>query len=240
MELNNAGAVIENNIRMDLIKKFFGEYGHGEVLLDLGCGSRPYYDCYQSHFDRTIGADLADSPFPKKQIDIYCFATKVPLPDSSIDVILCTEVLQDIAEPSELFIEVMRLLKPGGTLILTIPFLVPIADGIYDHNRFTIYGLKYQLTKHGFVIQNLTPVSDTFGAAITLTVKPILKLWNIISKTIHIKQLYRWYNPLLFIPVIIPQLLYLFTAKIPGFKQIYKRFNYGPIGYLTISKKTNS
>ena len=237
MELKNPGAVIENSIRMKLMNDFFTNFGHAEVLLDLGCGARPYYECYASHFDRTIGADLADSPFPKKQIDIYCFATNVPLPDESVDVILCTEVLQDIAEPNDLIKEVMRLLKPNGILVLTVPFLVPIADGIYDHNRFTIHGLKYQLTKGGFAVQELIPVSDTFGVAITLSVKPILKLWNIISKALHIKLIYKWFNPLLFITVILPQIIYLATKQLPLFKQLFNRFNYGPIGYVSISKK---
>jgi ubiquinone/menaquinone biosynthesis C-methylase UbiE len=237
MQFANPGAVIENTIRKNLLKTIFSEIGQSGTLLDLGCGTRPFYEYYAPHFEKTIGADLAESPFPKKQIDIYCPATDVPLPTGSIDVILCTEVLQDIAEPSELIIESFRLLKPGGKLILTCPFMVPIADGVYDHYRFTRYGLNYQLTKGGFTVLDIIPESDAFGAAITMQLKPILKFWNILAKLSGINAIYRWYNPLFFISVLAPQLLYLFTAKLPLFKQFYRRFNYGAIGYVSVSVK---
>lgn len=238
MLLENPGAIIENTYRYDYLKEYFDQSKYSDgTLLDLGCGPRPYYDLYKDKFAKTIGADMADLPFPKKGIDIYCTATNVPLPDGSVDFILCTEVLQDMVEPNELMKEAFRLLKKGGTMILTTPYLVPIADGKWDNYRFTRYGLEYHLNKGNFDIQTIHPVSDVVGAGITLLVKPILRGWNVISKLLHMKFISKWYNPLLFVTVVLPQILYVVLSPIPGIKQILKKFNYGPIGYITISHK---
>lgn len=238
MRWSNPGAIIENTIRAGKLKQFLLQNGQKETLLDLGCGPRPYFDLYSTYFSKTIGADLADSPFPKKGIDIYCPATKVPLPDNSIDVILCTEVLHDLPEPDEFFNEIKRLLKPGGYLFLTSPFVVPIVDGEYDHYRYTKHGLNYRITKSGLSTVSIEPVGDIFASSINLSIKPILKTFNTISKALNIKVIYSFYNPFLLLLVFSPQLIYLGLARLPLFRSLFKRFNYGPVGYVSIVTKS--
>lgn len=114
-----------------------------ETLLDLGCGRRPFRSLYESGYKKTIGAEHPSSHFPKSEIDIYCLATEIPLENNTIDTVLCTEVMHDIAEPTKMLDEIHRILKPGGELILTTAFVTPIVDGEYDHYRFTCYGLDY-------------------------------------------------------------------------------------------------
>jgi len=238
MDFKNPGALIEDNWRLSFLKNYFKKNSFkNATLLDLGCGPRPYYNVYSNYFEKTIGADLADMPFPQKAIDIYCPATDVPMPDESVDCILCTEVMHDIKEPSELINECYRLLKKGGILILTTPYLVPIADGQWDNYRFTKYGLKYVIEKGGFKELEIIPVSDVVGAGITLLVKPVLRFWNLLAKVTRIYFLLQWYNPLLFITVMIPQLIYMAIRPLPIFKSMLNKFSYGPIGYITVSKK---
>lgn len=220
-----------------MLGDIFRQHNFSGTLLDLGCGPRPYYNLYKDYFSQTIGADLQDSPFPKKGVDLYCNAIAVPLPDSSVDVILCTEVLHDIAEPSDLFAEVKRLLRPGGTLILTTPFVVPIVDGSFDHYRYTRFGLEYLVTKSGLTLKDIRPVSDTFGSSLTIALKPILKVFNVIAKKLRFPGFYSVYNPLLFLLVALPQYLYLLFFSIPPFRQLSKRFSYGAIGYVTVASK---
>ena len=238
MRWTNPGAIIENTIRANQLKAFFENLGQKECLLDLGCGSRPYFSIYQPYFSKTIGADLADSPFPKKEIDIYCSATQVPLPYESVDVILCTEVLHDLAEPDLFFTEVKRLLKKGGVLVMTSPFVVPIVDGSFDHYRYTKQGLIYRIQKSGLEVKSIEEVGDLFATIITLCIKPSLKIFNALSKMLHIKAIYSIYNPILFILIVLPQLFYLFLSNLPIIKSIFKRFRYGPIGYVSIAQKS--
>lgn len=238
MNWTNPGAIIENSIRTQQLTSIFRKIGSKDCLLDLGCGPRPYFSIYQSYFAKTIGADLADSPFLKKEIDIYCSATEVPLPDESIDVILCTEVLHDLPEPDLFFLEVKRLLKKEGILIMTSPFVVPIVDGSYDHYRYTRYGLTYRIQKSGLEVKSIDEVGDLFGTIITLSIKPTLKFFNALSKTVRLRAIYSVYNPFLFLLAVLPQFIYLFITKIPMANSILHRFRYGPIGYITIAQKS--
>lgn len=238
MRWTNPGAIIENSIRAQQLTSIFRSIGRQDCLLDLGCGPRPYFSIYKSYFTKTIGADLADSPFPKKEIDIYCSATEVPLPDESVDVILCTEVLHDLPEPDLFFAEVKRLLKKRGILILTSPFVVPIVDGSFDHYRYTKYGLTYRIQKSGLEVKSIEEVSDLLGTIITLSIKPTLKFFNALSKTFRLKAIYSVYNPFLFLLAVLPQIIYLFIIKIPVISSILKRFRYGPIGYVSIVQKS--
>ena len=43
------------------------------------------------------------------------------LPERSFDLILCTEVVEHIADSARAIAEMHRLLKPGGVLILSTP-----------------------------------------------------------------------------------------------------------------------
>lgn len=237
MRLTNLGAVIENTLRDRILKQYFQNKGRIGLLLDLGCGPRPYMMLYAPYCDKTLGADLPDSPFPKDKIDIYCTATQIPLDANSVDAVLSTEVMHDMAEPDDMLAEVKRILRPGGNVILTTPFVVPIVDGVYDHYRYTEHGLRYLLDKQGFEIEKIIPVSDVLGAITTLAVKPWLKFWNVIAKATRIKIIYSVYNPFLLITVIFPQAMYLWTAKLPLIKQFYNRFSYGAIGYVSIARK---
>ncbi len=237
MRLSNLGAVIENTLRDNILKQYFQNKGRIGLLLDLGCGPRPYLHLYAPYCDKTLGADLPDSPFPKDKIDIYCTATKIPLNDNSVDLVLSTEVMHDMAEPDDMLAEIKRILKPGGSVVLTTPFVVPIVDGEYDHYRYTKYGLHYLLTKQGFQVENIIPVSDVLGSMTTLAVKPWLKFWNVLAKGTRLKFIYSAYNPFLLITAVFPQAMYIWTAKLPLLKNFYKRFDYGAIGYVSIATK---
>ena len=51
-----------------------------------------------------------------------CNIWAIPERDNTFDVGLCTEVLERIPYPNETIKELVRLVKPGGMLIVTAPF----------------------------------------------------------------------------------------------------------------------
>jgi SAM-dependent methyltransferase len=240
MRIDNPGAVIENTLRDRLLGNYFKKHSKGGVLLDLGCGPRPYYHLYNPFYDKTLGADLPDSPFPKENIDIYCSATDIPLEKDSIDTVLSTEVLHDMSEPRLMLREINRILKAGGEIILTTPFVVPVVDGVYDHYRYTEHGLRYLLTAENFEVISITAIADVIGAQITLGIKPWLRAWNRLSKLLHLKIIYSAWNPLFILTVLFPQAFYLWTAKIPLISRFYRKFSYGAIGYISVAVKKSS
>ncbi len=236
----NPGSIIEETIRTRMLRDHFSGVRY-EVLLDLGCGTRPYMELYDPVCGKTIGADMPGSYFDKTDVDIECTVYEIPLADGSVDAVLLAEVLHDITEPSDMLREVRRILKPGGTLIMTSPFMVPICDDTYDHYRYTRHGIGYILRKNGFQADAIRPVSGLAGSSIQLVIRPILKFWNKLAKVTRLSFLYSALNPFMLLLVYGPQWIYLFFHGLAGKGLpggIRKKMEYGCIGYVTIAHKT--
>ena len=77
---------------------------------------------------------------PARNPEIVGDAQEMPFADATYSTILCTEVLEHIPDPQKAVDEMYRVLKPGGTLILTTRFLFPVHDAPGDYWRFTPYG----------------------------------------------------------------------------------------------------
>jgi len=146
--LNN-NYLIRKNLKTSL-SRLAANIGPEEYILDYGCGSKPYQFLFQS--SNYIGVDVERSGHPagSKKADIYFDSSQVPLPDRTFDVVLASEVFEHIFELDDSLVDIFRLLKPGGKLIATCPFLWPLHEEPYDHARYTPHALNYILKKVGF------------------------------------------------------------------------------------------
>lgn len=124
-------------------------HAHGR-LLDIGCGNKPYEGMFKDHITEHVGCDVVQSD--QNKVDIVCPATAIPLPDESFDTVLCTQVIEHVADHQSMLAEAFRLLRKGGTLILSGPMYWPLHEEPHDFFRFTKYGLQYLLEKTGFQI----------------------------------------------------------------------------------------
>ena len=99
---------------------------HGK-LLDVGCGKMPYknYILEQSDVTDYIGLDIEQALVYDSEIspDHTWDGKTMPLIDQLFDCALATEVLEHCPEPEVVLKEVYRVLKPGGVLFITVPFL---------------------------------------------------------------------------------------------------------------------
>jgi SAM-dependent methyltransferase len=123
---------------------------HGAVL-DVGCGEMPFRDLLPSD-TRYTGLDVprADEFGMAADREIVAFdGLHIPFPDSHFDNIICTEVLEHAEDPDGLIAEMHRVLRPGGTLVATIPYSARVHYAPYDFNRFTRYGLLRLFSKFG-------------------------------------------------------------------------------------------
>jgi ubiquinone/menaquinone biosynthesis C-methylase UbiE len=122
----------ENPNRRDIwVKEKLEALKPGSTLIDIGAGEQPYRK-FCTHlnyvaqdypvFDSLDQNGLHSDSWDYKKIDIKADVHSLPLPDDSYDAVLCTEVLEHIHSPIVALKEVCRILKPGGTLILTAPF----------------------------------------------------------------------------------------------------------------------
>jgi SAM-dependent methyltransferase len=121
-------------------------------LLDLGCGNRPYKPHYPP--GESVGADVVQSS--TGCVDVIIKGTEpLPLPDDHFGSILCTQVLEHVEDPFLLIREAHRVLKPGGKMILTCPFIWELHERPHDYLRFSEYWLTKNLTETGFHLELL-------------------------------------------------------------------------------------
>lgn len=66
----------------------------------------------------------------------------LPFASDSFDVVLANNVIEHLRDPAGGVAEMRRVLKPGGELLFTIPFLYPIHESPHDYTRFTVHGLR--------------------------------------------------------------------------------------------------
>ena len=127
----------------------------GGKIVDVGCGLQPYRE-YFSHV-QYVGLDVAASGRKEKEksADIYFDGVNIPLEPESVDAILCTEVLEHAVDPEALVAEFFRVLRPGGQLCITVPFIWGLHELPYDFRRFTLFGLERLVVGKGFVINRL-------------------------------------------------------------------------------------
>lgn len=133
------------------------------VLYDLGCGTRIYEEYFLQFVDTYIGVDWGASVHDLKA-DIAADLNK-PLPiDANIaDTVICLSVLEHLCEPQILLNEAYRILKPGGAIILQVPWQWWIHEAPYDFFRYTPYALKYMFEKAGFTQVEVEPTSGFFS-----------------------------------------------------------------------------
>ncbi len=112
----------------------------GGRVLDVGCGSQPFRTLLHAGKIKYVGLDFIDakSNFGYEDPDTQYYSGEVfPFEDSSFDNVLCTETLEHIASPSWFIGEINRVLKPNGTLIMTIPFAARWHFIPFDYFRYT-------------------------------------------------------------------------------------------------------
>ena len=135
------------------------------TVLDVGCGIQPFRPMF-SPSTRYIGLDTIDSKahFGYETPDtIYYSGTVWPIPHSSVDFILCTETLEHIPDPAPFLEEAFRCLKPGGRLLLTVPFAARWHFIPYDYWRYTPSGLDRLLKSAGFLSTKVLARGNQFS-----------------------------------------------------------------------------
>ena len=86
----------------------------------------------------------------KTNPDFLCDAIKIPVKKNHFDGIICSQLLEHVAEPPIVLKEIYRVLKPKGKLLLTVPFIYRIHPDPNDYGRYTDQYWKEILRKIGF------------------------------------------------------------------------------------------
>ena len=133
--------------------------GPKSKVLDVGCGLIPYRNLFHPQAEYH-GLEIDQARHRNNPNVKYLYDGKLfPIPDKSYDIVLCSQVLEHSFEPKLLLSEIFRVLKPGGFLYLTIPFIWPEHEQPFDSQRYTSFGLTYQLQSNNYTVLSVYKLS---------------------------------------------------------------------------------
>lgn len=132
-------------------------------LLDVGCGRMPYkkFLLDNNYINKYTGLDIETALVYEEGVkpDFTWNGITMPFPDNSFDSLMATEVLEHCPDPALIVREMKRVLKPGGLIFFTVPFLWYLHEVPHDEYRYTPFALQrifkdcgmeeIQLSAHG-------------------------------------------------------------------------------------------
>lgn len=130
----------------------------GARVLDAGAGAAPYRPLFV-HCDYITQDWPGTTHDSARRADIVADIHELPIADHSFDFVLCTEVLEHVADPRRVLAELYRVLRPGGAVLLSVPFVGELHEEPHDHWRFTSHGLDGLLAGAGFADADLQPLT---------------------------------------------------------------------------------
>lgn len=123
------------------------------IILDIGCSDKQIKKYLSAGF-QYIGLDYYKTAMEwyGSKPETFGDAQNLPFADNCIDSVLLLDVLEHLPDPERCLDEVNRVLVGRGVFIILVPFLYPIHDAPLDFHRWTIFGLRKLVQRHGFKI----------------------------------------------------------------------------------------
>jgi len=193
-------------------------------LADLGCGNVPYYAWYRDNVSETICVDWEHSVRGNAHLD-HVADLNAPLdflPNNDFDTVLCTDVLEHIHAPEILFGEMVRMTRPGGHIIVAVPFLYWIHEAPHDHHRYTEHKLRQWCKMHELHVTELLIYGGWPEVVFDLVYKG-LDYWGLPGKRM-VLAVWSGFGKLL--------------SKMPAVKRMSQRSRSTfPLGYVLVARK---
>ena len=168
---NGPSSKLEFNFLLDAAK-----FCSGGVVLDAGAGHKRYSPFFADSL--YLSQEHPDGiQFKNMQALQYDFIApidkRIPLKDNTLDAVLSTSVLEHIRYPDLFLAEVFRVLKPGGKIFISVPFVYPEHEKPYDFQRPTKYGLMRWLEDKNFTEIRVSPASSSTHTVLSFLMEAI-------------------------------------------------------------------
>jgi SAM-dependent methyltransferase len=115
----------------------------GERVLDLGCGAGRFVAALQEAGAEPVGVEIAEAALerarrnaPGADLRLAEPDGSLPLEHGSFDLVWCSEVLEHVGDTEHLLLEVRRVLRPHGRVLVTTPFHGRIKGALIALTRF--------------------------------------------------------------------------------------------------------
>lgn len=140
------------------------DLGPAPDVLDYGADDGPY----RRHLPRRAryrAADLAGNP--RADVEIRADGT-LPVDDATVDLVLSTQVLEHVDDPGLYLSECTRVLRPGGSLVLTTHGIMYLHRDPQDYWRWTCDGLEKVVREAGLEVTRSVGVLGLVPAGLQL------------------------------------------------------------------------
>ena len=188
------------------VKIILKKYSFTGTVLDVGCGEKPYkkYFTKVKNYDgidfknysrnKDFIAHKPDLFFPKSYLESF----ELPFQDNYYNAVVTFQVLEHHKKPMKLISEINRIVKPGGYVLLTVPFLGGVHERPHDYQRYTEYGLKELFSTNNLNILEIMTQGSVFST-ISLLLNEALN--SFASKG----KIYYLFSVILYVPLFIFQ-----------------------------------
>lgn len=129
-------------------------------------------------------------------VDIVADAEHLPFKDNSCDAVVCESSLEHFKNPDDAVMEFRRILKPGGLVYISVPFIVGFHASPYDYYRWTEEGVKE-------LMKEFEQVEIDVGWGPTYALTTVLREWLAIVLSFDIDFLYQFLS-ILFMVIFAP------------------------------------
>lgn len=181
-------------------------------LLDFGCGAKPYQTLF-NHVESYTGVDYnSDGHLHQDEsIDFFYDGKTLPFKTNQFDSIFSSEVFEHIFNLETIIPELNRVLKLGGKIFITCPFVWEEHEIPVDYARYTQFALTSLLEKNGFKIVTIDKNGHTVVAIHQLMMVYLHDYW---LNHVYILSKFRWFKKIVR-QVLVPFLNLLFICIEP-------------------------
>ena len=163
-------------VLVDLLRKAVGVQPGPVRILDYGCGTGGNISAYAA-YGAVIGIEPDESAVrlaQRRGSAYFCRATgtQIPFGEGTFDVVMASDVLEHIQDDRKAASEIARVLRPGGTAVISVPahpWLFSSHDmALYHFRRYSKSALRNVLEDCGMRLELLSYWNATLFPAICL------------------------------------------------------------------------
>lgn len=150
------------------------------VVLDIGGKDRGRFEKPKDKVEKWIFADIQEKNNPDILLDVTDMRQ---IESESIDVVLASEIFEHVEKPEKGLAECHRVLKKGGTFMVSMPFMFQTHADPYDFQRWTEHKWRTELEKLDFEIEKF----ETMGRFFTVA----MDMWRVFVRRFPFRP-FRW------------------------------------------------
>ncbi|HMJ56658.1 MAG TPA: class I SAM-dependent methyltransferase [Polyangiaceae bacterium] len=138
-------------------------------LLDVGCGEKPYEHIFRPFVDDYLGIEYSEtfaetSAASKPGKADFVYDGKVlPFEDKCFDTVVSIQVLEHTPAPAALVVEMGRVLRDDGLLLLSAPFCFRLHEEPHDYFRYSPHALRLLCEQAGLHVTHMEPRGGLFS-----------------------------------------------------------------------------